>query len=104
MGCSAPGPVARLPSPVYLTDSSRSDSVHHNQFPSSIGVLEAIAKPMPIGMAMNYGRAKRRLALEFAQRMRHASVGPPRLFHCPRMVGPTQTASNYLYAARSFHR
>jgi len=42
-------------SPTYFTNVSTSGPVRYGQLPGSIGVLEAIDKPMPIGIASEVG-------------------------------------------------
>jgi hypothetical protein len=41
----------RAMSPAYFTNISASGPVRYGQLPGSIGVLEALDKPMPIGIA-----------------------------------------------------
>jgi len=47
--------------PAYFTNNSASGPVRYGQLPGSIGVLEALDKPMPIGMASAIGRTERGL-------------------------------------------
>jgi hypothetical protein len=42
----------------YFTNASVSGPVRYGQLPGSIGVLEALDKPMPIGMAFASGRTE----------------------------------------------
>jgi hypothetical protein len=42
-------------SPTYLTNISTSGPVRYGQVPGSIGVLESLDKPMPIGVASAIG-------------------------------------------------
>ena len=47
----------------YFTNTSAAGPVRYGQLPGSIGVLEALDKPMPIGMASAIGRCKGGLAV-----------------------------------------
>ena len=47
----------------YFTNASASGPVRYGQLPGSIGVLEALDKPMPIGMASAIGRTEGGLAV-----------------------------------------
>jgi hypothetical protein len=49
--------------PEYFTNISASGPVRYRQLPGSIGVLEALDKPMPIGMASPIGRTEGGLAV-----------------------------------------
>jgi hypothetical protein len=46
-----------------FTNASASGPVRYGQLPGSIGVLEALDKPMPIGMASQIGRTEGGLAV-----------------------------------------
>ncbi len=50
-------------SAAYFTNASGPGPVRYGQLPGSIGVLEALEKPMPIGMASEVGRTEGELAL-----------------------------------------
>jgi hypothetical protein len=50
-------------SPTYFTNASGPGPVRYGQLPCSIGVLEALDKPMPIGMASEFGWTEEGLAL-----------------------------------------
>ena len=50
-------------SPTYFTNASGPGPVRYGQLPCSIGVLEALDKPMPIGMAWEFGWTEEGLAL-----------------------------------------
>jgi hypothetical protein len=47
----------------YFTNTSAAGPVRYGQLPGSIGVLEALDKPMPIGMASAIGRTEGGLAV-----------------------------------------
>ena len=47
----------------YFTNASASGPIRYGQLPGSIGVLEALDKPMPIGMASAIGRTEGGLAV-----------------------------------------
>jgi hypothetical protein len=47
----------------YFTNASVAGPVRYGQLPGSIGVLEALDKPMPIGMASTIGRTEGGLAV-----------------------------------------
>jgi hypothetical protein len=47
----------------YFTNASASGPVRYGQLPGSIGVLEALDQPMPIGMASAIGRTEGGLAV-----------------------------------------
>jgi hypothetical protein len=49
--------------PSYFTNISAMGPVRYGQLPGSIGVLEALDKPMPIGMASQTGRTEGGLAV-----------------------------------------
>jgi hypothetical protein len=53
----------RAMSPAYFTNISASWPVRYDQLPGSIGVLEALDKPMPIGMASTIGWTEGDLAI-----------------------------------------
>jgi hypothetical protein len=50
-------------SAAYFTNASSSGRVRCGQLPGSIGVLEALDKPMPIGIASEIGRTEGGLAV-----------------------------------------
>jgi hypothetical protein len=50
-------------SQVYFTNASGPGRVRYSQRPGSIGVLEALDEPMPIGMASEIGRTEGGLAV-----------------------------------------
>jgi hypothetical protein len=47
----------------YFTNASSLGPVRYGQLPGSIGVLEALDQPMPIGMASAIGRTEGGLAV-----------------------------------------
>ena len=47
----------------YFTNASGPGPVRYGQLPGSIGVLEALDRPMPIGMASAIGRTEGGLAV-----------------------------------------
>jgi hypothetical protein len=47
----------------YFTNASASGPIRYGQLPGSIGVLEALDKPMPIGIASEIGRTEGGLAV-----------------------------------------
>jgi len=49
--------------PAYFTNASGPVPVRFGQLPGSIGVLEALDKPMPIGIASEIGRTEGGLAV-----------------------------------------
>jgi hypothetical protein len=50
-------------SPAYFTNASGPGAVRYGQLPGSIGVLESLDKPMPIGIASAIGRTEGGLAV-----------------------------------------
>jgi hypothetical protein len=47
----------------YFTNIGVADPVRPGQLPGSIGVLESLDKPMPLGIASEIGRTERGLAV-----------------------------------------
>jgi hypothetical protein len=47
----------------YFTNASGPGPVRYGRLPGSIGILEALDKPMPIGIASEIGRTERGLAV-----------------------------------------